>query len=141
MIAKEMAIRLLNQGESLVIFPEGAWNVTENEIVLKLYSGTIEIAIRSGADIIPVAIDQKGKRFCVNIGENIRCKELSIGKSNEFIDELREVLSTLKWEIWEQYGISARKEIPKGYSQTFIDRIMEESDTWTYIGRYQCYRI
>ena len=128
MIAKEMGIRLLNQGGSLGIFPEGAWNVTENEVVMKLYSGTAEMAIRSGADIIPIAIEQRGRTFCVNIGENIMCRNLSMDKSNELTDKLRDVLCTLKWEIWEQYGISARKNIPEGYAQTFIDRIMSESD-------------
>ena len=129
MIAKKMGIRLLNQGGSLVIFPEGAWNVTENEVVMKLYGGTVEMAIRSGADIIPVAIDQRGKSFCVNIGENIKCGELSMDRCAELTDDLRDILCTLKWEIWEQNGISARKDIPEGYAQTFIDQIMAESDT------------
>lgn len=129
MIAKEMGIRLLNQGGSLAIFPEGAWNVTENEVVMKLFGGTVEMAIRSEVDIIPVAIDQRGKSFCVNIGKNIKCRELSMNRSIELTNELRDVLCTLKWEIWEQYGISARKEIPEGYSQTFIDQIMAESNT------------
>lgn len=76
MIAKEMGIRLLNQGGSLGIFPEGAWNVTENEVVMKLYSGTAEMAIRTGADIVPIAIEQRGRTFCVNIGK-ILCAKIS----------------------------------------------------------------
>ena len=57
-IAKELAIRTLKQGGNILIWPEGAWNITENEVVMKLYTGTVEMAIRSGADIIPIAIEQ-----------------------------------------------------------------------------------
>lgn len=49
-IAKERSISLLKSGGSLLIYPEGAWNITENEIVMPLYAGTAEMAIKSGAE-------------------------------------------------------------------------------------------
>lgn len=44
-----------------MIFPEGAWNISENLLVMKLYTGAAEMAIRTGADIVPIAIEQFGK--------------------------------------------------------------------------------
>lgn len=47
-IAKERGISLLKQGGSLLIYPEGAWNVTENEPVMKLFPGAATFALESG---------------------------------------------------------------------------------------------
>lgn len=58
------------EGGDLLIYPEGAWNITENQVVMPLYTGTAEMAIRTGAEIIPIAIEQGGKRYYANIGEN-----------------------------------------------------------------------
>ena len=44
-IGKETAIRLLQQGGSLLIYPEGAWNLSENLPVQKMYEGTAEMAL------------------------------------------------------------------------------------------------
>ena len=55
-ISKETSVRWLSQGGNLLIFPEGAWNVLENPPVMPLYTGTAEMALRSGAEIIPLAI-------------------------------------------------------------------------------------
>ena len=57
-VGKETCVRWTQQGGNLLIFPEGAWNVSENLPVMALFSGTAEIAIRSGAEIIPVAIER-----------------------------------------------------------------------------------
>lgn len=129
MIAKERGIQLLRQGGNILVFPEGAWNITENQIVMRLFRGTAEMAIRGKADVIPIAIDQKGKKFFVNIGENIECEKLTIEKSNELTERLRDILATLKWEIWEEQGVCCREEIPKDYNKTFLDEIMAESNT------------
>ncbi len=46
-IAKEKAIELLKSGGSLMIFPEGAWNIYESLPVMPLFWGTADIAIKS----------------------------------------------------------------------------------------------
>lgn len=48
-IAKESCVRWLLGGGNLLIFPEGAWNITENQVVMKLFPGTVEMAIRGGS--------------------------------------------------------------------------------------------
>lgn len=47
----------------MMIFPEGAWNVTDNLPVMKLFGGTVSMALLSGAVIIPIAIEQYSKDF------------------------------------------------------------------------------
>ena len=127
-IAKELAIRTLKQGGNILIFPEGAWNITENQVVMKLYTGTIEMAIRSGADIVPIAIEQYEKSFYINIGKNISLDETSdLNKKRKLSDDLRDTLCTLKWEIWEQFPITKRSSLTENMGQIFVEKIMSET--------------
>ena len=127
-IAKELAIRTLKQGGNILIFPEGAWNITENQVVMKLYTGTIEMAIRSGADIVPIAIEQYEKSFYINIGKNISLDETSdLNKKRKLSDDLRDTLCTLKWEISEQFPITKRSSLPENMGQIFVEKIMSET--------------
>lgn len=127
-IAKELAIRTLKQGGNILIFPEGAWNITENQVVMKLYTGTIEMAIRSGADIVPIAIEQYEKSFYINIGKNISLdKATNLNEKRRLCDDLRDILCTLKWEIWEQFPIVQRSSLTENMGQIFVGRIMSET--------------
>lgn len=125
-IAKQTSMRLLKQGMSLLIYPEGAWNLTENLPVMKLYRGTVDMAIETGVDIVPIAIEQRGKNFYVNIGKNINYanRENSL---QELTNELRDILATLKWEIWERLGVEKRESIPEDFHEHFAYDILEEA--------------
>lgn len=127
-IAKETCIRLLRQGGSLLIYPEGAWNIIENQVVMPLYPGAAEIAIRSGCEIVPVAVEQYDKHYYVNIGGNIDLSGYEISQKREATEYLRDTLCTLKWEIWEKHGKALRKEIPEGYSKTFLAQYETQTD-------------
>ncbi len=128
-IAKQTAISLLKQGGSLMIFPEGVWNITENKPVVYIYYGTVQMAIASGADIVPVAIERYENDFYVNIGRNIECG----GKVDEdkagLTQCLRDAMATLKWEIWEHYGEFKRCDISADYGEMFLDGIMNARKT------------
>lgn len=123
-IGKETCIRLLNQGGSLLIYPEGAWNITENRVVMPLYTGAVELAIRTGAQIVPIAIEEYEKRYYVNIGGNMNFADYSLDQKQEATDLLRDMLCSLKWEILEKYGKCSRKDIPEGYSDIFCQNLM-----------------
>lgn len=127
-ISLQTMIKLLKQNGNIIIFPEGAWNITENEPVTKLYTGAIEAAILGGAEIIPVAIDHYGADYYVNIGRNIDCSNMKLEDKREESDKLRDILSTLKWQIWEEYGAGSRADFSEDYSEIFLNEIMKESD-------------
>lgn len=108
-ISKETSVRWLSQGGNLLIFPEGAWNVQENPPVMPLYTGTAEMALRSGAEIIPLAIEQYGRDFVINIGQNLRPE----GHDKQTLTAaLRDAMATLRWEIWAQKPVTARCSLP-----------------------------
>ena len=57
-IAYYRAIELLNNGGNLLIYPEGAWNVSPNEVVMKIFTGTVRMAKETGVEIIPIGVEQ-----------------------------------------------------------------------------------
>lgn len=131
-ISKETCIKLLQQGGNLLIFPEGAWNISENLPVMKLFTGTAEMAIRTGAEIVPVAIEQYGKKFIANIGTNINCSDYELSEKQALTDLLRDSMCTLKWEIIEKYAADSRSNISPDYWDSFLLSIEAQmSDSYT----------
>lgn len=130
--AKKEAEMLLRQGGNLMIFPEGAWNVTDNEPVMNLFRGTVSMAINTKAEIVPVAIEQYGKEFLVNIGKNIVpiCDDVILDSENQ---KLRDTLATLKWEIWEKQSVQERVLLPENVRELFINGVFEDAEgKYTY---------
>lgn len=119
-IGKETCVKLLRQGGNLLIFPEGAWNVSENLLVMKLFTGAAEMAIRTGAEIVPVAMERYGQKFIVNIGANIECTNYELKQKQALTDLLRDAMCTLKWEIIEKYATDSRSNISPNYWNDFL---------------------
>ena len=114
-IATDRAIEILNNKDNLVIYPEGAWNITENLPVMNLFNGTVNIANKTNADIVPIAVEQYDDNYIVNIGKNIdinKIKHLSLSEQSKI---LRDEMATLKWEIWESQGVMKRENINDEY--------------------------
>lgn len=110
-IAKERAISLLKTGGSLMIFPEGAYNVYESLPVMPLFWGTADMAIQSRTPIVPIAIEKYEKNFYVNVGKTIEVDTFSDMDRSSLTELLQDELATLKWEIWEKQGSYKRAEL------------------------------
>lgn len=132
-IAKERSVELLRKGENLIIFPEGAYNISRNKLVEHLYTGTAEIAIKTGADIVPIALVRSGRNYYMNIGENIDTGSFSDEQKYELTETLRNTLATLMWEILEQLPVNKRSELkPDYYDNVFLKEMFAENGNYTY---------
>lgn len=123
-IAKERAIELLNKNGNLLIFPEGAWNITPNLLVMDLYKGAVLMARETGADIVPVAIEQYDNDFFVSIGKNIKMDDYSTLSLGDLNIVLRDAMGTQKWNIVEKHPQS-RKDLnidEKDFAQSIVDK-------------------
>lgn len=132
-IAKESCVRWLEQGGNLLIFPEGVWNTSENQLVQYLFSGTAEMAIRTGADIVPIAIGQAGKEYRINIGKNISASGWLVEQKQDLTGYLRDVMATLKWEIYETWPVTERSSIPEKASEIYKQDFLNQAKgifTW-----------
>lgn len=121
-IAYLRAVELLKAGGSLMIFPEGAWNITDNLPVMHLFNGTAKMARETTAQIVPIAIEQYGNRFVINAGSPIL--PMKFQTDNSLTQYLRDALSTLKWEIWEHEGLTSRESLGSFSNGSFADEIV-----------------
>ena len=126
-IAKERAIELLRAGKSVLMYPEGAWNLSINKIIMPLYAGAVEIAMKSGVEIVPMAIEQKGSEFYVNIGENLDLSNVKFEERFEYSQKLRDILATLRFGLWEEFMIEKRENVLQNYDD-YVSKIMSESE-------------
>lgn len=123
-IAYDRSIELLNKGGNLLIFPEGAYNVFENLPVMKIFKGTVRMAIETDSEIIPLAIEQYDNNFLISIGKNLKFdKNIPVDEANNI---LRDTLASLKWDIWSTQEVVKRnsydEEFIKNYRQSVVDR-------------------
>lgn len=123
-IAYARAIELLHNGGNLLIYPEGAWNVSPNLVVMKTFTGTVRMAQETGAEIVPIAMEQYGDTFYINIGENYLIPKNCEKSADEWNGELRSKLATLKWEIIEHQPSLKRSEIANDYLNAFQEEII-----------------
>ena len=124
-IAYSRAVELLHNNGNLLIFPEGAWNVTPNLPVMKIFTGTVRMAKEANAEIIPVGVEQYRNTFYFNIGKNYTIPIYSNKSDKELTDDLREKLCTLKWEIMEQVPMLKRDTIKNNHLDTFQKEIID----------------
>lgn len=108
--AKEELIRILLKKKSIIWFPEGTWNQTDNLLMLPMKWGIIDVAQKSGAKIIPIILEyDKDRNTCqAAIGESIAPSGISL---SEGIIRLRDSMATLRWNIWESKGIFNRTDL------------------------------
>lgn len=98
-IAYNRAVELLKNGGNLLIFPEGVWNTTPNYPVMKIFTGAVRMARETGAEIVPIAIQQYDDTIYFNIGENYSIPRNTDKPVEVLNDDLREKLATLQWDI------------------------------------------
>ena len=127
-IAYLRSLELLNGGGSLMIFPEGARNGTENLPVMPLFSGTAKMAMETNVKIVPVAIEQYGKRFVIKFGSELLPENYS--NHMTLTQELRDALATLKWDIWEKEGVQSRRSLPEEFREQFLNEFEKRIHPW-----------
>lgn len=135
-IATEKSKELLRNNENLLIYPEGIWNLSSNLLSLPLFPGIINMSLETGCDIVPVAVEQYGSEFYVNIGENFKLDNITVNDEenlknyiNQQKQKLREQLATLKWEIFE-FVPSEKRENLGTYEEEYEKFINNRLNEW-----------
>jgi len=127
-IAYLRSVELLKGGGSLMIFPEGARNGTENLPVMPLFPGTAKMAVEANVKIVPVAIEQYNKRFIIKFGSELFPENYS--DHTTLTQDLRDALATLKWDIWEKEGVQPRSSLPEDFRKHFLNEFEKRIYPW-----------
>lgn len=101
-------LKILEDGKSLLMCPEGTWNLTPSKPMLPLNWGIIDLAKQTGVPIIPLVMEYHPDCCYVKYGEPIYIGE-EVSKK-EGIEHLEEAMATLKWDIWEMFPVQERSE-------------------------------
>lgn len=118
-------VKLLKQGTSMIIFPEGIWNLTENLPTMKIFPGAVQAAKECQVPIVPIAIEQVGKHFVLNVGEQLQFDNV---EEKDAVQTLRDTLATLRWKIWEYLPQEKRSNLPVDYYERFLEERLKEYD-------------
>lgn len=132
--AKEKMIYALKSGASILIFPEGAWNISPNLVMNHLFPGVYDVAKETGAYVAPIATHREGKYVYGVLG-----KAFDITKFNrtEGVRILRDKLGSMRWKLIERYSPAKRDSLPRGkdadaYWRRFVDRLTSEAKYYDY---------
>jgi len=137
-IAKEKVQQLLNSENSVVIFPEGTWNLTSSKPMLPLYWGIIDIARTTGKPIVPLVLEYKNETVIAKFGEKFFV-EKDADKSRE-ISRLADKMATLKWEIWEQSPVVERKALVENEWNLEVQKRLKEYPKIDFRYEMSCIR-
>lgn len=127
-------LRVLKNGNSVLIFPEGGFNNTENLLCQKLFSSPYILSKQTGIKVVPIApfYEFNSDKIYMNIGEPLDLSKYNNKK--EALLNLRDVLSTLLWYSIEKHGtMLKRKELGINYKNDFMEqrRLEYMKTNWT----------
>ena len=130
--------RVLKNGNSVLIFPEGGFNNTENLLCQKLFASPYILAKRTGKEVIPIApfYEFGSDKIYMNVGEPMNLAKYEDKK--EALLDLRDTLSTLLYESIEKHSTPiVRNELGPDPRSDFMEERRQEymknkwgSDVW-----------
>ncbi len=109
--AFEKMKRVINNKNSIIIYPEGAYNHSQNKIMLDLYDSIFFLAKETGAEIVPIASYSRydyDKIYTI-IDEPISVSGYEIENKKEFMTMLRDKLATNMWYLMEDYAPKVKR--------------------------------
>ena len=105
--------KVLQAGNSILIFPEGRWNDSENLLCQKLFAGPYNLSVQNQVEVVPVSVynDEKNHIY-VSYGEPLKLYEYDT--KDKGIEVLRDSLATLYYEQIEKHSEFFKREDIKG---------------------------
>lgn len=132
----EKIYKILSSGGSVMWFPEGTWNLTDNLLMLPMRYGIVKMAAKANVPIVPISIHYSGDKIYSTVGEPI-----TIGINEEAITaitQLRDIMATMKYEQMEACGMYKRTDVDKEDFETLIKASLDEYPTFNREYEERC---
>ncbi|MCI9333125.1 MAG: hypothetical protein HFG05_13325, partial [Oscillibacter sp.] len=133
------AIRVINCGADLLIFPEGIWNKSPSVLAINLWPGIYRIACETGAKVVPIVHYLRDNDISKNnpihtvIDDPIRIDNLS---EYQALDCIRNVFASWYYLMIEAYGKTTRQEA-LGTALTVVDAWETQlTERTSFVTRY-----
>ena len=139
--------RVLNAGNSIMLFPEGEYNNTEEKLINRLFAGPWLLAKECGTEVVPIISfnDYDSKDIYISAGRPIR---LDLYEKEEARTLLRDAMATIIWKLMEDYAVPLKRMDIPGDLHTFWMEVRKQvyecqdwyNDVWeeeltTYKGK------
>lgn len=110
--------RVLNAGNSIMLFPEGGYNNTEEKLINRLCAGPWLLARECGTEVVPIISfnDYDSKDIYISAGRPIR---LDLYEKEEARTLLRDAMATILWKLIEDYAVPLKRMDIPGDLHTF----------------------
>lgn len=113
---------VLENGSSVLLYPEGGWNNTENLLCQPLFAGPYTLAKETGLEVVPIATfnEAGSNEIYIRVGEPMK---LSQKGKREALDDLRNSLGTMMYEHIERHSTPlVRSQLGANYRQEFMEQ-------------------
>ena len=117
---------LLEQGVSVLIYPAGGWNNTENLLEQHIFSGAYKLSVETGIEVVPLSnfLVPETNTIHVSFGKPLQSYQYSKEEANE---EIRDSMATLMFEQIKEYSVPIKRaELPENYHEMFLEERRQE---------------
>lgn len=129
--------RVLNHGNSVLIYPEGGWNNTENLLCQEFFKGPHILSARTNCKVVPVSqyFKEETNDIYIWFGKPI---ELNKYNEQEGIRLLRDTMASNLYEMIESYSIPLKRdELPYDVHTPFMESRVREYFKQAWNNPYQ----
>lgn len=120
--AIEKMKRVLRAGNSILLFPEGGYNNTENQLIMPLFSSPYILSKEMQIEVVPIIAfcKEETREIFIRAGEPMN---LGIYEKEDALAYLRDVMSTIVYDIVEEHVAPIkRSELKEDCYRDFLEQ-------------------
>jgi len=140
MASLEKVKRVMDLGTDVIVFPEGGWNKSINEITLPLWHGIYLMSKMNNCDVVPICHYvrdseslKKTNTIHTIVDNPIHLYEM---EEKEALLYLRDILSSWQYKMMELYGQSTRDKELEGFATSREAWDYKLTERMKCVGRY-----
>lgn len=131
-------VKVLKHGTSVLIFPEGGWNNTENLLVQPLFSGPYLIHKETGCPVVPITTfhEHSSDKIYIRAGQPMSFENMD---KHQSLDALRDAMASMVYEMVEAHCTPLKRDDLRGtdFHMAFMEerrleylRVRWSRDAW-----------
>ncbi|MFI3201590.1 MAG: hypothetical protein R3Y54_08695 [Eubacteriales bacterium] len=124
---KKRMKKVLEEGGSYIIYPEGGFNNSQNQIIYKLGASIFFTSKETNTPVVPIISYSRydyDKIYTI-IGEPMSTEKYAYDEHNKFLTDLRDYMATEMWHLWEDYAPKVRRSEIGSVEDYYSERMHE----------------